>query len=74
VSGATHAFDVIVIGSGAAGLSGALTLAPHLRVRVLAKERLSSRHTPGRKAASPRAGAGDTFDSHIEDTMYRRRA
>ena len=38
-------FDVVVIGSGAAGLSAALTLAPHLKVAVLAKGALSAGST-----------------------------
>ena len=41
MSAATIAFDVLVIGSGAAGLSAALSLAPHLRVGVLAKGDIS---------------------------------
>ena len=32
-------FDVLIIGSGAAGLSMALTLPSHLKVGILSKER-----------------------------------
>ena len=33
----THQFDVVIVGSGLAGLSTALLLPPHLRVAVLTK-------------------------------------
>jgi L-aspartate oxidase len=65
-----RAFDVIVIGSGAAGLSAALTLAPHLRVAVLAKGGLSSGSTAWAQGGIAAVlEPGDTFESHIEDTM-----
>ena len=38
----THDFDVLVIGSGAAGLSLALHVADHASVAVLSKNKLSS--------------------------------
>ncbi|HEX2762243.1 MAG TPA: L-aspartate oxidase [Allosphingosinicella sp.] len=67
---AAHSFDVLVIGSGAAGLSAALTLAPKLKVAVLAKGAISAGSTAlaqgGIAAVLER---GDTFESHIEDTM-----
>jgi L-aspartate oxidase len=63
-------FDVIVIGSGAAGLSAALTLAPHLRVAVLAKGDISAGSTAWAQGGIAAVlEPGDTFDSHIEDTM-----
>jgi L-aspartate oxidase len=63
-------FDVIVIGSGAAGLSAALTLAPHLKVAVLAKSGLSSGSTAWAQGGIAAVlEPGDTFESHIEDTM-----
>lgn len=63
-------YDVIVIGSGAAGLSAALTLAPHLRVAVLAKGGLSSGSTAWAQGGIAAVlEPGDTFESHIEDTM-----
>jgi len=65
-----HAYDVIVIGSGAAGLSAALTLAPHLRVAVLAKGEISDGSTVWAQGGIAAVlEPGDNFDSHIEDTM-----
>jgi L-aspartate oxidase len=67
---AERAFDVVVIGSGAAGLSAALTLAPHLRVAVLAKSGMSSGSTAlAQGGIAAVLEPGDTFESHIEDTM-----
>ncbi|MBU3077093.1 L-aspartate oxidase [Sphingomonas quercus] len=63
-------FDVVVIGSGAAGLTAALNLAPHYKVGVLAKGDISdgsTRYAQGGIAAV--LEPGDTFESHIEDTM-----
>ena len=63
-------FDVLVLGSGAAGLSAALELAPELKVGVLAKGDISAGSTA--LAQGGIAGVlepGDTFESHIEDTM-----
>jgi L-aspartate oxidase len=66
----TQDFDVVVIGSGAAGLSAALTLAPKLRVAVLAKGALSSGSTAWAQGGIAAVlEPGDTFESHIEDTM-----
>jgi L-aspartate oxidase len=63
-------FDVVVLGSGAAGLSAALTLAPHLRVAVLAKGDISSGSTAlAQGGIAAVLEPGDTFESHIEDTM-----
>jgi L-aspartate oxidase len=67
---AAHDFDVLVIGSGAAGLSAALTLAPHLRVAVLAKGDISAGSTTyAQGGIAAVLEPGDTFESHIEDTM-----
>jgi L-aspartate oxidase len=70
VSGQEHPYDVVVIGSGAAGLSAALTLAPHLKVAVLAKGGLSSGSTAlAQGGIAAVLEPGDTFESHIEDTI-----
>ncbi|WP_134568596.1 FAD-dependent oxidoreductase, partial [Pseudomonas aeruginosa] len=61
--------DVLVIGSGAAGLSLALTLPEHLRIAVLSKGELSQGSTywaQGGVAAV--LDDTDTVESHVEDT------
>ena len=64
----TH--DVIIIGSGAAGLTAALTLAEKHKVLVLAKGALSDGSTAWAQGGIAAVlEPGDTFDSHIEDTM-----
>ncbi|RML55643.1 L-aspartate oxidase [Pseudomonas amygdali pv. morsprunorum] len=62
--------DVLVIGSGAAGLSLALTLPDHLRIAVLSKGDLSNGSTfwaQGGVAAV--LDDTDTVQSHVEDTL-----
>ena len=62
--------DVLVIGSGAAGLTLALTLPSHLRIAVLSKGDLSQGSTfwaQGGVAAV--LDDTDTVDSHVEDTL-----
>jgi L-aspartate oxidase len=64
------AFDVIILGSGAAGLSAALSLAPELRVAVLAKGDLSSGATARAQGGIAAVlEPGDNFESHVEDTI-----
>jgi len=67
VSGAAHAYDVIVIGSGAAGLTAALNLAGRFKVAVLAKGEGATGWAQGGIAAV--LEPGDTFAAHVEDTM-----
>jgi L-aspartate oxidase len=70
VSEQTHSFDVVVLGSGAAGLSAALNLAPELKVAVLAKGEISAGSTAyAQGGIAAVLEAGDTFDSHIADTI-----
>jgi len=65
-----YRFDVVIIGSGAAGLSAALNIAPHLRVAVLAKGELSAGSTAWAQGGIAAVlEPGDTFESHIEDTI-----
>src|ERR1700750_3428171 len=67
---AERAFDVVIVGSGAAGLTAALTLANQHRVVVLAKAGLSSGSTAWAQGGIAAVlEPGDTFESHIEDTM-----
>jgi L-aspartate oxidase len=63
-------FDVLIVGSGAAGLTAALNLATDKRVAVIAKGALGD-------SASARAQGGiaavleegDSFEAHVRDTM-----
>jgi len=67
---AEHVYDVIIIGSGAAGLTAALNLAPRFRVAVLAKGGLSEGSTAWAQGGIAAVlEPGDTFESHVEDTM-----
>jgi len=67
---ADRQFDVLVIGSGAAGLSAALDLAPDLKIGVLAKGDISAGSTAlAQGGIAAVLEPGDTFESHIEDTM-----
>jgi L-aspartate oxidase len=62
--------DVIVVGSGAAGLTAALALAEQLKVLVLAKGELTGGSTSWAQGGIAAVlDAGDTFDNHIRDTM-----
>jgi len=70
VTSAVRDFDVLIVGSGLAGLSAALHLAPTHRVAVLTKRALndgSSAWAQGGIAAV--RAAGDSFDAHVEDTL-----
>lgn len=68
--GEEHRFDVLILGSGAAGLTAALTLAQQYRVGVLAKGGLSDGATSWAQGGIAAVlEPGDTFESHIEDTM-----
>ena len=65
-----HRTDVLVIGSGAAGLATALHLADHARVTVLSKDAVrggSTNRAQGGVAAV--TAPDDSFDAHVADTM-----
>src|SRR5690606_36750965 len=62
-------YDVLIIGSGAAGLTAALTLAIERKVLVLAKGPLTSGSTAWAQGGIAAVlDAGDTFEDHIRDT------
>ena len=62
--------DIIIIGSGAAGLTAALNLAQHYKVLVLAKGGLSEGSTAWAQGGIAAVlEPGDSFKNHIEDTM-----
>jgi len=62
--------DVLIIGSGAAGLSLALRLADHLRVAVLSKVALNEGSTLyAQGGISAVLHEKDSIESHIQDTL-----
>lgn len=62
--------DVLIVGSGAAGLTAALNLAQRFQVTVLAKGRLDEGSTAWAQGGIAAVlEPGDTFENHIEDTM-----
>src|SRR3954469_13323324 len=65
-----HGFDVVILGSGAAGLSAALALDPGLKVAVLAKGEISAGSTAWAQGGIAAVlEPGDPFESHVEDTI-----
>ncbi len=63
-------FDVLIIGSGAAGLSLALRLPDTLHIAILAKSRLEESSTLyAQGGISAVTDPSDTFDSHVDDTL-----
>ena len=68
----THQYqhDVLVIGSGASGLSLALQLADHAKVAVLSKDELTEGATfYAQGGVSAVLDSCDSIDSHVQDTL-----
>ncbi len=62
--------DVLIIGSGAAGLSLALELAEHANIMVISKAALDTSNTHyAQGGISAVLSEEDSLDSHIEDTL-----
>jgi len=67
---ATHKFDVLVLGSGAAGLSLALQIDPRLTVALVSKGNLHAGCTwYAQGGISAVLDPGDSIDSHVTDTL-----
>jgi L-aspartate oxidase len=68
---ASHDFDVLIVGSGLAGLSAALHLAPTHRVAVLTKRGMPTAPAAGRRAALPPCWPNrrQLCRPHVHDTL-----
>jgi L-aspartate oxidase len=65
-----HNAEILIIGSGAAGLTAALNLAGRFKVTVLAKGALNEGSTAWAQGGIAAVlEPGDTFENHIEDTI-----
>ena len=63
-------YDFVVIGSGVAGLSVSLKLAPHGHVAIITKRRSADSNTAwAQGGVGCVTSAEDSFDLHIEDTL-----
>jgi len=63
-------FDVLIVGSGAAGLTAALNLAAERKVAVISKGPLSESATNWAQGGIAAVlEEGDTFEAHVNDTM-----
>ena len=65
-----HHFDVLIVGSGLAGLSAALQLPSHLRIALITKGALSEGASGWAQGGIAAVMAdSDSFDSHVSDTL-----
>ena len=66
----SYQHDVLIIGSGAAGMTLALQLAPHRRVAILSKTTLQAGSTAWAQGGIAAVfDPGDSVDSHVLDTL-----
>lgn len=66
----SHEYDVLIIGSGAAGLTVALNLPPHLRVAVISKADITSGATLWAQGGIAAVlDSDDSIEAHINDTL-----
>ena len=66
----SKSFDVLIVGSGAAGLTAALNLAETRKVAVIAKGSLSEGATGWAQGGIAAVlEKGDSFEAHVRDTM-----
>ncbi len=66
----SHEYDVLIIGSGAAGLTVALNLPPHLRVAVISKADITSGATLWAQGGIAAVlDSDDSVEAHINDTL-----
>ena len=67
---ATHHFDVIIVGSGGAGLRLALSLPAQFKIAVMAKSALTDASTfYAQGGVAPVLDETDSIQQHIDDTM-----
>lgn len=63
-------FDVVIVGSGLAGLSAALKLAPTLRVAVIAKRSIQDSASDWAQGGIAAAlDSADSIENHVQDTL-----
>ena len=67
---ASHDFDVLIVGSGLAGLSAALHLAPTHRVAVITKRTLQDGSSYQKEA--PRLCRGGSRSLTFQEVVHRR--